>query len=206
MTPQDRRIGVFGGAFDPPHLAHAALIHQAIRQLALDEVRVIPTGAAWHKPRALSPAAHRVAMARLAFSSLPGVVVDERETRRAGPSFTIDTLLELRAEHPLAELFLIIGGDQARSLSTWHRWQEVAQNAIICVANREYHTGASGGFDAKFVPPPLLEHRFLHLKTSRSPISATAIRAHVANRESITSLVGEPVARYIAQHHLYHEP
>ena len=89
---QAKRIGVFGGAFDPPHLAHMALVKTAVADLQLDELRVIPTGQAWHKPRALSPAHHRLAMAQLAFADLPNVLVDPRETQRVGPSYTVDTL------------------------------------------------------------------------------------------------------------------
>jgi nicotinate-nucleotide adenylyltransferase len=199
LTTALRRLGVFGGAFDPPHLAHVALARVAIEQLELDALWVIPTGHAWHKTRTLSPAEHRLNMARLAFSSDSKVFVDDRETRRAGPTYTIDTLNALKAEHPLADLFLIIGADQARALTTWHRWQEVAQSATICVAGREN----SSLPDGEFAPPNALEGGFLRLKMPLNPVSATAIRARVAHHEPIAALVGEPVARYIAQHHLY---
>ena len=199
MTTALRRLGVFGGAFDPPHLAHVALARVAIEQLELDALWVIPTGHAWHKTHALSPAEHRLNMARLAFSSDSKVFVDDRETRRPGPTYTIDTLNSLKTEHPLADLFLIIGADQARSLTTWHRWQEVMQSATICVAGRDN----SSLPDGEFAPSNALEGGFLRLRMPLNPISATAIRARVANAEPIAALVGEPVARYIAQHHLY---
>ena len=199
MTVERQRLGVFGGAFDPPHLAHAALAQVAIDQLELDALWVIPTGNAWHKTRTLSPAEHRLAMAKLAFASEPRVVIDDRETRRVGPSYTIDTLKALKTEKPLADLFLIIGADQAGSLTTWHQWQEVVQFATICVAGRDASTLTNG----EFCPPLALKNRFLRLKMLSSPISATAIRARVADAEPIAALVGGPVARYIAQHHLY---
>ncbi len=199
MTTALRRLGVFGGAFDPPHLAHVALARVAIEQLELDALWVIPTGHAWHKTHALSPAEHRLNMARLSFSSDSKVFVDDRETRRPGPTYTIDTLNALKTEHPLADLFLIIGADQARSLTTWHRWQEVMQSATICVAGRDN----SSLPDGEFAPSNALEGGFLRLRMPLNPISATAIRARVANAEPIAALVGEPVARYIAQHHLY---
>jgi nicotinate-nucleotide adenylyltransferase len=199
LTGAKRRLGVFGGAFDPPHLAHAALVQAAINQLDLDALWLIPTGHAWHKARTLSPAVHRLNMAKLAFASNPKVVIDERETRRAGPSYTIDTLHELKAENPLADLFLIIGEDQARSITTWHRWQEVMQSATICVAGRD----DSSLSDGRFVPSNALEGASLRLKMPLNPVSATAIRARVAQAEPVAALVGEPVARYIAQHHLY---
>lgn len=199
MSLAPKRLGMFGGAFDPPHNTHAALISLAITQLQLDELRVFPTGDAWHKPRELTPASDRVAMATLAFSAMPRVVVDDRETRRTGPSYTVDTLNELRLEFPAADLFLVIGGDQARALDTWHRWQEILELAIICVADRADSTWA----DATFVPKDALKSRFLRLELPPSPISASDIRARIASHRSVAPLVCEPVARYIDHHHLY---
>ncbi len=199
MTLARQRLGMFGGAFDPPHNTHAALIALAVEQLQLDELRVFPTGAAWHKPRQLTSAIHRIAMAQLAFSSIPHVVVDDRETRRSGPSYTVDTLRELRHESPDADLFLVMGGDQARALPSWHAWQEILQLAIICVAEREDSTWANSGF----TPPDALKSRFLRLELPPSAISASGIRARIATHKSVAPLVCEPVARYIDHHHLY---
>ncbi len=202
MTPTQavaKRIGVFGGAFDPPHAAHVALAQAAVVDLQLDELRVTPTGQAWHKARALSAAQHRLAMARLAFADLPRVVVDPRETQRSGPSYTVDTLRELRAQWPQAELFLIMGEDQAQALPTWHEWQEVLQLAIICVAEREDLTGAR----PRFIAPKAYESRFRRLQVPAMPVSATDIRARIAAHQCVAPLVFEPVARYIDDHHLY---
>jgi len=190
---------VFGGAFDPPHTAHVALAQTAIAELQLDELRIIPTGKAWHKARPLSPAQHRLAMAQLAFAPLPCVVVDPRETQRAGPSYTVDTLRELRAQWPDADLFLILGGDQARALPTWREWEEILRLAIICVAEREDLTGAS----PQFIAPKSHESRFRRLQMPAMPVSATDIRARIATHQCVVPLVFEPVARYIDDHHLY---
>ena len=102
--PPVNRLGVFGGAFDPPHLAHVALVEAAVAALQLDQVRVLPTGLAWHKTRTLSEAHHRLAMTRLAYQHLPQVVVDDREIRRSGASYTVDTLRGLRAGGDLTNL------------------------------------------------------------------------------------------------------
>ena len=101
---QPFRLGVYGGAFDPPHLAHVALARTALHQLELDELRIFPTGQAWHKARALTAAEHRLAMVQLAFGALADTVVDARELQRSGPTYTIDTLRELRAEMPQASV------------------------------------------------------------------------------------------------------
>ena len=194
-----RSIAVFGGAFDPPHAAHVALARAALAELQLDQLRVIPTGQAWHKTRPLTAAPHRLAMTRLAFAELPQVVVDARETERAGPSYTVDTLRELKNEWPDAELFLLLGEDQALALPSWHAWQEIVQTAIICVADR----GDGADKQPRFCAPKLLESRFRQLPMPALPVSATEIRNQIATRQALGPLVLEPVARYIEHHHLY---
>jgi nicotinate-nucleotide adenylyltransferase len=194
-----RRIGVFGGSFDPPHAAHMALVQAAVADFQLDELRVIPTGQAWHKARPLSSAHHRLAMAQLAFSHLPRVLVDPIEIERSGPSYTVDTLRELKVQWPDAELFLIMGEDQARALSSWHEWQEILRLAIICVAEREDLTGAT----PPFIAQKSHESRFRRLQMPTMPVSATDIRARIAAHQCVAPLVFEPVARYIDDHHLY---
>ena len=197
------QIGVYGGSFDPPHQAHVALAQAAIDQLALDELRIFPTGHAWHKSRPLSPAADRLAMARLAFAPLARVRVDERELQRAGPTYTVDTLEALRAEFPTAQLYLVIGADQVAALTSWHRWADIAGLATICAAQRasplpdprSLQSGAAAPAEAA-VPTRTIQFPLM-------PISATDIRRRVAQGRDITDLVPPDVARYIATHHLY---
>jgi nicotinate-nucleotide adenylyltransferase len=196
---QPVRIGVFGGAFDPPHVGHFELAQVAVQQFALDRLLVLPTGHAWHKRRALTAAEHRVAMATLAFADLRQAVVDPRETLRAGPSYTVDTLRELQAENPQAQLYLLIGEDQARALTTWHAWEDLPKLAIICVAARADSTGGMGQFDA-------LKAQFPGLTVIHMPpreLSATDLRHRASAGQSLIPLVFESVARYIDQHHLY---
>lgn len=199
MSVTKKRIGVFGGAFDPPHLAHRALAEVAQSELGLDELRVLPTGQAWHKTRQLTDSEHRLAMARIAFTGIPKLVLDDREIRRAGPSYTLDTLRELQAEQPQAELFLLMGKDQADVLPTWHGWQGIVGLAIICVADRDVLTGQETGF----VPPPEMASRFRKLHMPAMDISATGIRARIGNQQGIAPLVSPAIARYIDEQHLY---
>ncbi len=195
MTESPRRVGLLGGAFDPPHNAHLAVARAALDQLGLDELRIIPTGLAWHKSRTLTPAAHRLAMVRLAFSSLPRVVIDDRELARSGPTYTIDTLEALRAEQPGAEFCLIIGGDQWASFTTWRRWQDVAAQARLCVVDR----------------PNLAPHgpeglSVTHLQMAPMALSATDLREHLGAGRPLAQRAGDlpaAVARYISEHHLY---
>ena len=197
------RVGVFGGAFDPPHNAHVALVEAALAQLDLAELRIFPTGDAWHKQRTLSAANHRVAMAQLAFGGLERTVVDARETVRPGPTYTLDTLRELQQEQPGAQLVLIMGADQAASLPQWHGWQEILSIAIVSVAQR---AGAAGPADA--VGPRILASlpsaaRVETLEIAPMDTSATDIRTRAATSVDFSRLVPPAVARYIDQHHLY---
>lgn len=203
LALQPQRIGVFGGAFDPPHNAHVALARAALEQFALDALYVIPTGQAWHKARALSAPVHRLAMTQLAFENMPRVVVDDREMKRTGPTFTVDTLQSLKAENPQSQLYLFIGADQFLAFRQWHKWQQILELAIICIADRAQSTLAQTQFDA-YAPH---NHRFFTLKLPLMPISATQVRQLMASgaavAEEVARLVPEPVARYISLHQLY---
>lgn len=205
------RVGMFGGAFDPPHWAHRALAKVALEQLRLDVLHILPTGQAWHKSRALSPAEHRVAMCRLAFGDLPKTRIDTREVEREGPSYTADTLGELATEYPGATLFLVLGADQLLSFKSWVRWPEVLSHATLAVANRATNIGA----DALQEPVQEMDLSGVDLPFERLTmplrnISATAVRARVgqpvSRSGSLEVLVPEAVAGYISDHHLYQNP
>ncbi len=202
MTHLTRRIGVFGGAFDPPHRGHVALAQAALAQLGLSQLFVVPTGQAAHKQRPLSPAVHRLAMCELAFAEVPQVAVDARETLRSGPSFTVDTLEELQAQYPKSQLCLLIGQDQARALHHWHRASALPRLATIYVAARPASADPSSPIAASQVESFALQW----LQMPAMPQSATDIRYRLAHHQGIETLVTEPVARYIALHHLYQSP
>ncbi len=203
-------MGVFGGAFDPPHCAHVALAEAAIKQLQLDELRIIPTGQAWHKTRELSPAEQRLKMAELAFLGLQGVTVDTRELDRPGPSYTIETLEALQAEQPESEFFLVMGADQLAAFRQWRRWQDILTLATLCVAERPSQTGESDNL----TPPTSDLLPSLRLQIPLNPVSATAIRQQIASQAGpdssttcdFTGLLPETVARYISSHGLYQAP
>lgn len=204
-----RRIGVFGGAFDPPHRAHLALAHAALAQFGLDELRVLPTGQAWHKARPLSAAAHRVAMARLTFEHMPQVVVDDRETRREGATYTVDTLQALQHEQPHSSWWLFIGQDQATRFTTWHRWQDILAQVQLVVAHRPHgdapnlnHDGLAEGQWHNALPAAV-KAKLQVLDWSPQAISATAIRQAVAQNQDTQAWLLPQVQTYIQHHHLY---
>ena len=197
-------MGVFGGAFDPPHLAHHALAQAGLSQFQLDQLLIMPTGQAWHKSRDLTGAEHRLAMARLAFADLPQVQVDARETQRTGPTYTFDTLTELRHEHPHAELFLFIGSDQARAFHTWHQWQGILKLATVVEARREAVKGAEGSEAAQWHNTPQEKPVVSAvLQMPNMPCNATDIRASIAQGQPISEWLSPSVWHYIQQHRLY---
>jgi nicotinate-nucleotide adenylyltransferase len=198
LNDTPRRVGMFGGAFDPPHRAHVALADAAVRQFQLDRMVIVPTGDAWHKARRLSDGRHRLAMSRLAFAGVPGSTVDQRELLRTGPTYSVDTLRELQAEHPGAQLHLLMGEDQAAGFTRWHAWEEVARLAVLCVAGR----GTGQGVAALSALPGV---RFEVLQWTQMPESATEIRSRLTTGQDIAELVEPAVARYIETHHLYQD-
>jgi nicotinate-nucleotide adenylyltransferase len=206
-----RRIGMFGGAFDPPHLAHRALAEAALEQLGLEALHIMPTGQAWHKARALTPAEHRVAMSQLAFGDLPRTRIDTRETTRQGPSYTADTLAELAREYPGAELYLVLGADQLLAFKSWVRWAEVLERAQLAVASRALDIGADAAFDQREeMDLSAVDLPFVRLSMPLTNISASAVRARVEQPATqsavIARLVPAGVASYISDHSLYQDP
>ena len=214
---------MLGGAFDPPHLAHRAMAQHAIAQMHLDKLHVVPTGYAWHKARPLTDAAHRLAMCQLAFAGLPEVLLDDREIRRSGPSYTLDTVRELKAQYPDTELVLVMGQDQWDALPTWNHWQTIAQLATLVVAARPAESTldapsaqVSSPWPHQAEPfsntyPEALQHGSVQaqrLVMPLLPISATTIRQTVSQGRGLDpmALVDPAVARYISVHHLYEIP
>jgi len=138
------RVGLFGGTFDPPHVGHRVLVRSAALALKLDVVRLIPSGQPWQKTTVATSSADRLQMLRAAvldMSPRPGetwqIEVDDRETRRDGPTFTVETLIELRAEvGPATQLVWLMGADQFANLPTWHRWRELLDVTHLAVTAR----------------------------------------------------------------------
>jgi len=190
-----KRIGVFGGSFDPVHNAHLALARQALDELQLDELRWVPVGQAWQKARRMTPAAQREAMLRLALECEPRFVIDRCEMQRPGPSYTLDTVRELQAATPGADWYLLIGQDQYRNLHTWHGVDELLQRVTLAVAQRP---GEQGAAEERVRAAPCMA-----IPLPPMDISATDIRRRVAAGLDITALVPAEVALYIHQQGLY---
>lgn len=174
-------IGVLGGTFAPIHNGHLRLAIEARDQLGLSEVKLIPAASPPLRAQPAVPARRRLEWAQLAVAGEKGLSVDGRELARSGPSYTVDTLAELRAEHPRARLFLLLGADAASRIGQWHRWQELPALAQLVVCNRP---GADAGPQAGL---------FLRLTMPALEISATDIRRRIKAGHSLRGLVPDRV-------------
>lgn len=176
-------LAVLGGAFNPPHTTHVRLAALALARLPITEVRVVPAGDHPHKrQRGMASAADRIAMCRLAFAGMPGVVVDARELRRAGPSFTVDTLAEIATEEPGRPLFFVIGSDNLPLLPTWHDHHRLLSMATVVTVPRAGHP----------VRPDDLRHLDL------SDAERGALLAHVLDVPAETTAASDVRARWRA--------
>lgn len=193
-----KRVGLFGGTFDPVHNAHVALARAALASLALDQVRWVPTGHSWQKHHRAVSAEHREAMVRLAMAGEPRFTLSRIEIERAGPSYTLDTVRELHAAEPGTEWVLIIGQDQYTRLHTWRDWPVLLGLVTLAVANRP-------GTDMQ-PSPEVQAHPHRAVPLPMLDISATDIRARIATGQDISQLVPPEVARYIETHRLYRSP
>ena len=190
-------IGILGGTFDPPHAGHVAAAVAAHKQLGLDEVRVIPACQAPLRTGApVASAADRVAMCRLAFAEHPWAVVDDRETRRAGTSWSVDTARELAREHPEVLRVWVLGADQLARLDRWKDVVELCGLVEFAVLSRD---GISTS------PPASLAAviRLTVLKAPEVQVSSTALREALRRGDSPRHGLPLGVARHIDERSLY---
>ena len=197
------RVGILGGTFNPPHLGHLICAQEAHRELGLDRVLMIPARIPPHKPVEHEPGAeHRLELCRRAAAGDERFEVSALELAREGPSYTVDTLLELTAHDPQAELFLIVGGDIAAGLPRWREPERVLELATVAVAKRR--GTARSSVDAALESLPGGE-RAQFFSMPRIGVSSTLVRRRVRSGQPIRYLVPDAVAGYIAEHRLYAE-
>jgi nicotinate-nucleotide adenylyltransferase len=203
-------LGILGGSFNPPHLGHLAVARDAVAELELDVVSLMPVYLPPHRPPAPDDPgpAHRLAMCRALIDEERRLEVSTVEVDRGGRSYTIDTLEALHASHPDAELTLILGADMACTLPSWRRPREILRRATLAVARRgaSREDGVAGSSrDAVLAAlhsiDPRAEARMLGMPPVE--ISSTMVRARLAQGRSVDDLVGSAVSSYIAEHSLY---
>jgi len=191
-----RRVGVFGGTFDPPHLGHLVIAEWARVRLRLERVLFIPSGVPPHKRgRRVTATEHRIAMARLAVRGNPAFAVSTLESRRDGPSYTVDTLRALCARHPGVRLYLLLGEDSLEELPTWREPEAIRGLATLVVAARPSGAGARAGANPG--------SDLLWLDNPPIALSSSQVRRLARTRHTLRYLVPESVRTYIERHRLY---
>ena len=200
--PASVDVGLFGGTFDPPHVAHQIVAEAVREQFALEQVWWTPAHTAPHKADAATAGAsspqHRLAMTRRATASHPAFAVRREELRRGGTSYTVETLRRLTERHPDTRFSLILGGDSLAGFSSWRRPEEIVRRTAQLLVYRR--PGADADTDA--LPPALAEP----VRFADAPlldVSSTALRARRRRGRSLRYLVPAPVRAYIEEHNLY---
>lgn len=194
-------IGILGGTFDPPHLAHLAIAEEAREVLGLARVLFVPAGEPWQKAdRAVTPGPIRLAMVERAVADNPFFVVDSREVDRSGPTYTVATIGELAAETG-TEPWFILSTEALAGFDTWREPERILALARLCVVPRD-GAGEAGlaAFRARY---PAATDRIVVLDHPRLAISSTVVRARVRTGRSIRYLVPDAVAALIFEHALY---
>ncbi|MEO5339540.1 MAG: nicotinate-nucleotide adenylyltransferase [Magnetococcus sp. MYC-9] len=212
------RLGIFGGAFNPPHHGHLRPALEAMEQLALEAVFFLPSG---HHPfkgaDRLAPVAHRLAMTRLAIQEQSGFELCELDASRSGVAYTIDTLRILAERFPLGELYFLMGSDLLAEMHLWKAWQAFIELAHICPLVRAGHEDTARmespalTFWNRFrvEQPAMLDRQrlghfgFCLLPVTALGISSTHLRHRLARGESIRYLTPDAVVTYIQHHTLY---
>ena len=197
-----RAVGILGGTFNPPHLAHMVCASEARAQLGLDLVLLVPTGVPPHKPMDQEPGPrHRLEMCRLAAGGRRDwLAVSSIEIDREGPSYTVDTLREIHATYPGDELTFIVGGDMAWSLPSWREPEAILELASVAVAER---AGARREEVRARLAGMAGAHRITYIDVPRLDISSSGLRRRVREGRPIDYLVADAVADYIEQRRLY---
>ncbi len=210
-----RRIGVLGGTFDPVHHGHLRMALEAAELLGLDELRMIPVNTPALRTQPVAGPEHRLAMLRLATAGVPGLTVDDRELRRGGVSYSVDTLREIRLEAgDHHRLCMIVGEDAFAGLERWKEWPRLLDYAHVVVLTRPGDTSAPGPALAAWTAEHLAADsdvalqaasrgRILRLALTQLAISSTQLRALLAAGRNPRFLLPGPVLDYIHEHRIY---
>lgn len=196
---------LFGGAFNPPHRTHRRIAETALQHLPVSELRVLPAGDHPHKRSGdVAPAAHRLAMCRLLFADLPTVVVDDRELRRPGPSFTVDTVREFAREQPGRPLWFLIGADNLPLLPTWREHHELLRLAHVATFPRAGHRATAADLDGLDLTPEERRALLAHvLPLPADAVAAATVRSRLGRGDRDLPELTAPVLDYVLAHHLY---
>jgi nicotinate-nucleotide adenylyltransferase len=191
-------IGLFGGTFDPIHYGHLRTAFELWQMLRLTEVRFLPAGNPPHREQPLASAELRLRMVRAAVAGEPAFSVDDREMRRSGVSYSVETLAELRAEHPRRSLCLLLGMDAFLGLPHWHRWRELLELAHVVVAHRPgWKAPTQGPLGEVMVDHGTGSIRELHEQTAGRIYVHAVTQLEISSTELRQLIVGGRDPRYL---------
>lgn len=209
-----KSIGILGGTFDPIHFGHLRAAEEILDYLNLDEMRLMPCGSPPHRALPMANAQHRLAMVKLAIHQTD-LKIDDREIKRQGPSYTVDSLMSIRHEFPKASLCLCLGLDAFLSITTWHAWEKLIELANIVIIDRGGWDIPSTGVIADFLTKHLLTStqkindfafgKIVQVVIPPLEIKGSSIRALLVAGHSVEFLLPHSVIEYIHKHHLYEE-
>ena len=186
------RVGLLGGAFDPPHLGHMICAQYTLEALELDKIVFIPSGDhPFKRTDVIASAADRLAMVELSVAGYDAFEVSDIEVRRQGITYTIDTIELIRSEHPEWELYLLIGADCIADFEKWHRYQDILASVKVAIFRRSTTEAVVTSYPFIFPETPILD------------ISSTEIRKRAREGKDIRYLVTAGVADYIERKQLY---
>lgn len=213
MHQTQKAIGILGGTFDPIHLGHLRMALELYETADLALVHIMPCYQPVHRKLPTANPEHRLAMVKCAVAGEPALYADDREIRRQGPSYTIDTLVEMRAENPDLPLCLMIGIDAFLGFTSWHRWKEIFNYAHLIVAHRPHYQLPQTGIIADIMQERRQhETAYVHENLGGGillrpitalDISATDIRKQIAMGRNPRYLLPDGVYDYIKQHGTY---
>jgi len=209
------RIGVFGGMFDPVHNGHLELARSAIKELQLDQLRMVPCHQPNHRLQAKSSSTERVAMLKLATTKFGSIIIDSQEIERNGTSYTAATLANLKSENPNSSLVLLVGVDSFNTLADWHNWESIIELSHVVVfaragENLTFPKNAQKNLNECIVKSPAElfgsnAGSIYLLDGFNYDASSTEVRTRIAERSNFSELLPAVVCSYIADNELYND-
>ena len=201
------RLGIFGGSFDPVHIGHLWIAESALESLGLDEIRWMPAATSPLKPGgARASAEDRLEMLRLALAGVDQHFIDDREIRRGGSSYTVDTMAEIREENPTAEIFLIIGGDSLASFRQWHQPTRLLSLVQLAVVHRGGGSPLDFAVLKGLADDPQIEQARRHvIQMPIIQVSSSELRQRIAAGRSIRFRTPDPVRDWIETKRIYRD-
>ncbi len=207
---KSRKVGLFGGTFDPIHLGHLLTVNHVRQRVGLDSVHLVPAARPVHRSQPVASEQHRMEMVRLAVDDFPGLVADDRELRRQGKSYSIDTICSLRLDYPDVRFALIVGMDQALAFDSWHRWEEILDQVDLIVMQRpdtlapESKPGWWQEREADDLSMPRgAAKAIIVVPVPQLWISGTALRRAISRGDNLSHQLTPGVLNYINQFNLY---